>query len=860
MHTSAILVVEVILKGTAILLAGYGGAALLARSSAAHRSWWWLGVFVTLLLLPLAFLVRPLWILPVLAEVPAAVAPADLPVADSPRAVSSLEVPVVEATVADAPVVKTPRTDRPSGRAHFSPGPWMFGGYACGVFVVLGFRLLGAWQLRQLRRGSVGDPEAQALIDRWRQNSGMRRGVRVCCDARVTVPMTWGIGRPVILLPDHRGARTAGELQAALQHEFAHIRHHDAARRWLATIVAALWWPHPLVWLASRAWKLEQERACDDAVLTSGGDATSYAQQLLGAARGARLSGSQNAAALIMAAPAGLETRLRSVMNEKVDRSPTRRGALLRIGACTAAATLCGLAFQARSVGAAPTAATPPPSAATANEEAKAMQKKAEETIIPKFEYFEATPVVALQAISKAMGVRINYTPRPDDRANLSFSLTNVPAAEALKYVAHLAYLNFTYQPDGITFVALRVPVGGPGALEKKAQDIHLPKLVFKDATPAEVLKALSDASGIKAVYTPVDWDKPNQTFTYQEGAPAGSLFQDFSWRANLYMTWREDAVYFVANPYARNGFQTPGTVEYSAEMTAVPKIVWKGIKPAEAFQEITAASGIKIFYTPRPTDKPGLPETFNNASVAFLVEQVAYPAGLRISYESDGVHLAPGNPDLNAEHSAARWRQGLPRVSNPALEASPEFKAMAKQRLEENQAFWADKVIKKSLLKLGDPAPDFTCQTIAGEEFSLSKEKGKVVLISFTVPRGEPCLADNRRLEKEIFQPFGGRKDFKMIVIGRGAAADLAKYAKEKGLSLPIAPDPQKELYAKFATELSERSYVVGKDGKIKLLEGESVGMIPWEGKTVVGVNGYPEGTFPRMIETLQKELAANP
>jgi len=354
MHTSTFLMIEVIFKGTAIIFAGYGGAALLARSSAAHRSWWWLGVFAALLLLPLALLVRPLWTLPVHADVlPARLRP-ELPTAVSPPFGSLVQAPTMAAPITGTPVEKVAPVPRPPSRPVFHLGSWLFGGYAFGAVVVLGFRFLGSWHLGRLRRDSIADPEAQALIDRWRQSFRFRRGVQVYRDPRVTVPMTWGIWHPVILLPVASGAHAEGELQAALHHEFAHIRHHDAARRWLGTIVAALWWPHPLVWLAGRAWKLEQERACDDAVLIHGGDAASYAHQLLEAASRLRLSATQNEAALIMATPAGLETRLRSVIGKGVDRSPVRLGAALRIVTLTVMAVIGGIAFQARSVVAAP--------------------------------------------------------------------------------------------------------------------------------------------------------------------------------------------------------------------------------------------------------------------------------------------------------------------------------------------------------------------------------------------------------------------------------------------------------------------------------------------------------------------------
>jgi len=45
MYTSHLALLELLLKGTAVLLAGYGATLLLVRASAAQRSLCWLGVF-----------------------------------------------------------------------------------------------------------------------------------------------------------------------------------------------------------------------------------------------------------------------------------------------------------------------------------------------------------------------------------------------------------------------------------------------------------------------------------------------------------------------------------------------------------------------------------------------------------------------------------------------------------------------------------------------------------------------------------------------------------------------------------------------------------------------------------------------
>lgn len=152
----------------------------------------------------------------------------------------------------------------------------------------------------------------------------------------------------------------------------------------------------------------------------------------------------------------------------------------------------------------------------------------------------------------------------------------------------------------------------------------------------------------------------------------------------------------------------------------------------------------------------------------------------------------------------------------------------------------WADDEAKATRVKVGEIAPDFVCRTLSGEDFALSKEKGKVVVLNFFATWCGPCLAEMPHLEKEIFQKYKNRKDFKLLVLGREHdARELEDFLKKNKLSLPMAPDRKRDIYGKYAEQFIPRTFVIGKDGKVKLA---SV--------------GYTEPGFQEILQTIQKEL----
>jgi uncharacterized protein (TIGR03435 family) len=321
-----------LVKATLTLAVALAVTGLARRSRAASRHVLLVTAFAVLLVLPAASFVMPSRGVRLLAPPAASSAPvtAVVPVMTSPS----------PTRLGAQQPVDTFRID--SGRTA-SALLWTVWG--AGALLCLLPVLAGSWHLRGLRRSGSSCARGDALLRRLSAEAGLHRSIAVRVHESIPGPMTYGTRRPVILLPPDAESWSDDALSRAMIHELEHVRRGDWLSQYMARIVGALYWFHPLVWMAWRRLSLEAERACDDAVLRRS-EATAYADQLVLLAK--RLASTARPPLLAMAACRDLSTRVRAVLDGAQARG--RAGALPVATAIVAAALFVAAVAPLRAV------------------------------------------------------------------------------------------------------------------------------------------------------------------------------------------------------------------------------------------------------------------------------------------------------------------------------------------------------------------------------------------------------------------------------------------------------------------------------------------------------------------------------
>lgn len=174
--------------------------------------------------------------------------------------------------------------------------------------------LLAAWFLiryvRWRRRFRESLPVDCPGLDTWFQ---LRRKVEVRVTDQIAAPLTYGLLRPVVLLPKSMDLADEEAVTCVLAHERAHIRRLDGLLKLALTAALCLHWFNPAAWLLYVLGNRDMELRCDEAaVLALGEDSRErYALALI------RLAENKHVPLCGFAHRNGMEERIKAIMSVK---------------------------------------------------------------------------------------------------------------------------------------------------------------------------------------------------------------------------------------------------------------------------------------------------------------------------------------------------------------------------------------------------------------------------------------------------------------------------------------------------------------------------------------------------------------
>jgi beta-lactamase regulating signal transducer with metallopeptidase domain len=482
-------------KFTSALLIAFAVAPFLKRP--ALRATFWAGMFIILPTVIFATHGRSILnILPQLSTAPEIENVQPLaPVA---------EVVAIPAIPADLPEMPRIAPQAPARKTN-----WVATVFFTGMAVSLLPILIAILRIRFIPK----KPAGVSAMDAWAKIRPQGSpAVPLYLTSSPFAPFTIGLIREAVLLPESSAGWSLRRLRSTLYHEAAHISRKDPLIRMFASLVRAIFWFHPLVWLAHRQLVAAQEEACDEIALAAGIPADEYAEDLLETAKYSQAAFGHG---LSMARWSQLGSRIHLILQNKTTETKPLTMKTIAIVSIGIAATTFGLSSlgysQAPNAVDKPTeletAVTATDSAVTISSEVTAVApgaaiitKKLDQIIIPKIVFEdttleEAIDFLRLRAVEldvaekdpEKKGINIvirrprpakeegdGVAPEAADPGALRINelrLVNVPLGIVLKYVCDATEMAYKVDDFAVTIVPIAEAGEDPAAVRVPALD-----------------------------------------------------------------------------------------------------------------------------------------------------------------------------------------------------------------------------------------------------------------------------------------------------------------------------------------------------------------------------------------------------
>ncbi len=153
---------------------------------------------------------------------------------------------------------------------------WLIGFSLCILYFITAYR-------RGMKKFKNALPLETAFIKEWKEKHPLKRTLSIQSSDQVSTPLSYGIFKPVILLPRTLDFQNTEALNYILTHEYVHIRHFDILTKMLMILALSIHWFNPMVWVMYLLLNRDIELICDETVIKLFGEKnkSSYAHILI---------------------------------------------------------------------------------------------------------------------------------------------------------------------------------------------------------------------------------------------------------------------------------------------------------------------------------------------------------------------------------------------------------------------------------------------------------------------------------------------------------------------------------------------------------------------------------------------------
>jgi beta-lactamase regulating signal transducer with metallopeptidase domain len=196
---------------------------------------------------------------------------------------------------------------------------WLIGAFL--FFFKTASNLADLRSLHKKKHGNIPE-QLSIFIEKISKQLSISRPIKTLCSKHTEVPLTYGIIKPVILIPSALIFQMSpGQLEAIIAHEMAHIKRNDYPVNLIQSVLEMVFFFHPVFWWINHEIKKQREMACDEMAVALGANPKDLAYGLANVINLAQNHAPEMAMAVAKKSNPTLE-RIKKIMGVKT--SPTQ--------------------------------------------------------------------------------------------------------------------------------------------------------------------------------------------------------------------------------------------------------------------------------------------------------------------------------------------------------------------------------------------------------------------------------------------------------------------------------------------------------------------------------------------------------